>query len=286
MEAMETLFLCFMFVTGSCLGSFLCCQVRRMDIKNSSKDEGTFETKRGKQKKVWDKNVDAGLGMRSVCLNCRYKLRWYDNIPIISWLILKGRCRKCHARIGLAEILSELSLGIAWLALSLSMVLNTSPMSWVVFAGTIIFTIPIWFLAIYDGLFGKLPVLELAASAMCAVVVLCLKIWERIVENGYSDELIWQPLLSVLVLSGPYLILYLISKGKWVGDGDWFFAMVIALVLNSAWLSLITLCLMNVLACMYALLRHKRKGVIHLGPFLVAAFLVTVTFADFWQSMV
>jgi leader peptidase (prepilin peptidase)/N-methyltransferase len=32
---------------------------------------------------------------RSRCRNCGYSLRWFDNIPVVSWLLLRGRCRKC-----------------------------------------------------------------------------------------------------------------------------------------------------------------------------------------------
>ena len=31
----------------------------------------------------------------SRCRNCGYSLRWFDNIPVLSWALLRGRCRKC-----------------------------------------------------------------------------------------------------------------------------------------------------------------------------------------------
>ena len=36
---------------------------------------------------------------RSHCPHCKTQLRWYDNIPLVSWLLLRGRCRYCHAPI-------------------------------------------------------------------------------------------------------------------------------------------------------------------------------------------
>ncbi|KAA8733701.1 prepilin peptidase [Acinetobacter qingfengensis] len=55
----------------------------------------------------------------SACPNCQHKIRWYENIPVISWLVLKGKCRGCHQPISirypLVEIVTMLgSLIVAW----------------------------------------------------------------------------------------------------------------------------------------------------------------------------
>ena len=43
----------------------------------------------------------------SHCMECGYHLRWYDLIPLFSFLILRGRCRKCHAKLSLQYPLVE-----------------------------------------------------------------------------------------------------------------------------------------------------------------------------------
>lgn len=45
---------------------------------------------------------------RSHCPHCKTPLRWYDNIPLFSWLLLRGRCRYCHAPISVQYPLVEL----------------------------------------------------------------------------------------------------------------------------------------------------------------------------------
>jgi leader peptidase (prepilin peptidase)/N-methyltransferase len=45
---------------------------------------------------------------RSHCPHCKTPLRWYDNIPLFSWLLLRGRCRYCHASISVQYPLVEL----------------------------------------------------------------------------------------------------------------------------------------------------------------------------------
>ena len=72
---------------GAVLGSFVCCQAWRIRYKTEGKKE---------------------LGKRSVCLKCGRKLRWYENIPIISYILQRGKCRGCGEKIGKAEIVSEI----------------------------------------------------------------------------------------------------------------------------------------------------------------------------------
>ncbi len=38
------------------------------------------------------------LGQWSVCMHCHKRIKWYDNVPIVSWLVLRGRCRNCHEK--------------------------------------------------------------------------------------------------------------------------------------------------------------------------------------------
>jgi leader peptidase (prepilin peptidase)/N-methyltransferase len=45
----------------------------------------------------------------SACTSCSTEIAWYDNIPVLSWLLLRGRCRTCSARIGVVYPLVELA---------------------------------------------------------------------------------------------------------------------------------------------------------------------------------
>ncbi|MEJ2215661.1 MAG: prepilin peptidase [Gemmatimonadota bacterium] len=56
---------------------------------------------------------------RSRCPACEAAIAWYDNIPIVSWLVLRGRCRHCGARISVQYPLVELVTALLWLAMAL-----------------------------------------------------------------------------------------------------------------------------------------------------------------------
>ncbi len=55
----------------------------------------------------------------SHCPNCNAAIRWYDNLPILSFLILRARCRACHAPIAARYVLVELANALFYLAIFL-----------------------------------------------------------------------------------------------------------------------------------------------------------------------
>jgi leader peptidase (prepilin peptidase) / N-methyltransferase len=48
----------------------------------------------------------------SACMSCGHEIRWYDNVPLVSWLVLRGRCRDCSARIPWVYPAIELSTAV------------------------------------------------------------------------------------------------------------------------------------------------------------------------------
>jgi len=50
----------------------------------------------------------------SHCPSCGHTLSWYENIPLVSWLVLRGHCRHCDKSISIRYPLLELCLGLTW----------------------------------------------------------------------------------------------------------------------------------------------------------------------------
>jgi len=85
----------FAFIFGACIGSFLNVCIYRIP-------EG--------------KSI---VHPPSACPQCGYRIRFYDNIPIVSYILLRGRCRRCKVHIPVRYPLVELVTGIAALAVFL-----------------------------------------------------------------------------------------------------------------------------------------------------------------------
>ena len=241
------------FVIGLSMGSFACCQAWRIYY-------------RGKHQK---------LGSRSVCLHCKYQLKWYDNIPLLSWLILRGRCRKCQKPIGKAEIFSELTLGLSFTAVAFHFFTSSNFSAVVIlqFILLLCMLVSFWILLVYDAKWQRLPVgilyLSIGLALVYAVCTLC------------QAPDFWTATLNLVgaigLLSGTYFLLYLFSKESLVGGGDWLLCLSIALVLGHWWLAIIELFLANLLASVATLPAFVKKGQkkLALGPFLILAFVVT-----------
>jgi len=55
---------------------------------------------------------------RSRCPVCEHEIIWHDNIPLISWLMLRGKCRNCRAPISIRYPILELLMGLSWAGLA------------------------------------------------------------------------------------------------------------------------------------------------------------------------
>jgi len=88
-----TLYVYFLiFIIGLCIGSFLNVVI----LRGLSNESIAFPP--------------------SKCPKCNHKLKWWHNIPLISYILLKGRCYFCHEKISIQYFLIELLTGIAFLA--------------------------------------------------------------------------------------------------------------------------------------------------------------------------
>jgi leader peptidase (prepilin peptidase) / N-methyltransferase len=88
----ETGLLVFAFAVGACVGSFLNVCISRWPLELSV------------------------VSPRSRCPRCESGIAWYDNIPIVSWLLLRGKCRGCALPISVMYPLVELAVALGWLA--------------------------------------------------------------------------------------------------------------------------------------------------------------------------
>lgn len=272
---LEVLILVMMFVLGAVFGSFACCQAWRWRYKAEGKKD---------------------LGQWSVCLHCKKRIKWYDNIPIISWLVLRGKCRYCHKKIGIGDFLSEISMAIAFLMLSWAYLI---PMldNWAIlmqnpaflaaqmgiFVLILIMLIVLMVLAVYDARWGELPVVLLALAIIFGLAIFVLKMCVvDMSDNGTVLDGLLSAVGGALILSGTCFVIYKASKERLMGGGDWILALALALALADWWLALWTIFLANLLGDIIALPGAIKSGKtkVHFGPFLVAAFVIVLVLGN------
>lgn len=171
---------------------------------------------------------------RSACPHCHSLIAWYDNIPLFSFLFLRGKCRTCKNPISWRYPFIELGTGLVY-ASTLWLFFNSVEISaWIEtvwLLGLFSFLIVV---ALYDGKTMEIPVSLLQASALWTAGALFLLDW------NLSTNMIWSldgrtvsGLLGALGAWVFFAALSFFSKETWMGWGDSWLAAIMGLQLVS-----------------------------------------------------
>lgn len=214
---------------------------------------------------------------RSECEHCHHKLAWYDLLPLVSWLMLAGKCRYCQRPIGLSALLVEVGLA-AYFVLSYVFWPLTldSTINLVDFGLWLAIGVPLAIIFVYDFRWKLMPQSVLTVLIALGVVDFAL----RIVQSGWG----WQRTLvelglALLAVAGFYGLLYVLSKKAWVGFGDIELGAFMGLVLAwpAALLAVFIANLVGTLVVLPGLLlgRIGRQSRVAFGPLLIIGFFVS-----------
>lgn len=222
---------------------------------------------------VWSTRGPKGEEMlmsRSHCDTCGITLKWYQLIPILSFIIFKGRCPKCHNKIPLINLLVELITGLLFTIMYLRYGL-----SYEFYAGLIISSLLV---LIFISDFKYLIILD-SPLVISSILIFILKY----LYYGLNAALM--ALLSGLILFGFMYALKLfgdyVFKRESLGGGDIKFAFVIGLLLGVK-LGFCAIILSTFLALPVstaALIKTKNNEVPY-GPFLVGSLFMVFVFMN------
>ncbi|MFZ2556151.1 MAG: prepilin peptidase [Minisyncoccia bacterium] len=165
------------------------------------------------------------IGGRSVCPACGTTLKWYELLPVLSWLALRGKCGTCSARISIQYPIVEMLMATGFLAVGLA----PSPLLVQVLGAAIVFLFVV--IAVYDTYTMLMPdqwVFSFAALALASSAY-------ALFVSGTE----WTPIL-ILLAAGPAVALPLFcmwyfSDGAWMGFGDVKFSLGIGWLLGTAY---------------------------------------------------
>lgn len=230
---------------------------------------------------IYRLNTKRSLGGRSACMSCRTQLRFYELVPLVSFLLLRGRCKTCKTKISKQYPLVEAVTGVvfALLFLKFQAVFNVAP---IVFVGTFAFYafnfLTLLVIAVYDIKHKIIP--DGLALAVGIASFVGLFLFNRYGFNPHMPT-VWEFLAGPIVAL-PFALLFFMSRGAWMGFGD------VKLSIGLGWLLGISRGFDGVvLACwigaiigvslMFGRTKYHLKSELPFAPFLVlGAFLVFV----------
>ena len=261
-----------LILSGLCLGSFAGASVWRLRSKQLVEDKSAGDAvDKAEYSRLASLSKSKITDDRSRCLNCSYVLKWYDLIPIVSWVLLLGKCRNCHKPIGYMEPIVELGVAIffviSYLLWPFSLINAFEIVRFIIW---LISGVGFAVLFIYDKKWFLLPNLVnfLVIGLGIATSILV------ILGSSNKFDAISSIFGSVLILSGLYFMLYTISKGKWVGFGDIKLGLGLSLLLADWRLAFIALFLSNFIGCLLVTpflitKKLKRNSHVPFGPLMI-----------------
>jgi prepilin signal peptidase PulO-like enzyme (type II secretory pathway) len=158
-------------------------------------------------------NTGFTLGGRSKCMSCGKILTWKELIPLFSFIFLKGSCLKCKSRISRQYPLVEFAAGIIFVLVFLYFPPLT-PLASLTTLIYVIMTCLLLVITVYDIKHKIIPDPFVYSFCILAFVGLFFggSDWAHVPE--------WSTILAGPILALPFTLLWLVSKGKWIGLGD------------------------------------------------------------------
>lgn len=244
------------FVTGSVVGSFLGALTYRLP-----------------------KGISIVKG-RSKCPKCHKTIRWYDNIPVVSFMVLHGRCRSCKNKISIREPLIEIGTALTFLLSFMEMDRILANTQWLNSPTAISFGLVLVFMIIMLAIFvidieHQLILDEFVFFGLLILVAAFLI---------FDTKEIFTYLFAGISASLFLLFINFVTRGRGMGLGDVKFALLAGTFLGFPnviiWLFL-GFILGGLLGIVLIILgKAKLSQKIAFGPFLVISFFITLLFGS------
>lgn len=243
---MELFILLTLFVLGACFGSFINVLIDRLPVGRS-----------------------VLLG-RSKCDKCHKQISNLDLVPVISYLLLKGKCRNCQANIPVRVFLIEALSGVLFVVVFLTVFTNW--IAYILLCAIILVLLAIACIDIDHGIISD-PLL-IVFGVLSFLYIL-----------GANPSLFFQHILSGLAAFSFFLIIFLCTRGKGIGFGDVKFSFFIGFLLSfqelivAMYTAFLTGAAISIILVVAG--RKRLRGeTIPFGPFLSLGVLISLLFAE------
>lgn len=207
------------------------------------------------------------IGGRSGCMTCGRTLSVFELIPVLSYVLQRGRCRGCHTHISLQYPLIECTVGLLFVA------------AFLLSGGQII---PTGIIGIILALFLVIAIVDartqmIPDSLSLSIIVLALFL------QFFTHTWAWSGLALGVCLIG---FQWMVSRGTWVGSGDILLIAAIGLLLGPWQRVLLSLMLAYIIGALYAVMLIIRTRTfapnarIAFGPFLIIGACISLLWGE------
>lgn len=257
-------------IFGLLVGSFLNVVVYRLPKMMERQWENECAEFSGKVPETNDQPFNL-MVPRSRCTHCNHQIRWFENIPVLSYLLLRGQCSACKATISPRYPLVELTTGALFFYCAWQWGATPSGVAWCAFAAILLT------LALIDWDTTLLPD-DLTLPLLWLGLIAASLHWT---PTGLSSSL-WGAVAGYLSLWSVYWAFKLVTGKEGMGYGD--FKLFAALGAWFGWQTLIPMILLaSVIGAIVGIAMKfsiglREGGYVPFGPFLAGAGLMALVF--------
>lgn len=253
---------------GLFLGSFVNALVWRLHKQQSAK------TKKQKDKL----SISSG---RSMCVHCGHRLSSKDLVPVVSWLLLKGKCRYCRRSISWQYPVVELATALLFVVSYIfwpSVVQD--PATIIHFILWLIALTGLVALIVYDLRWMLLPNKIIFPLYIVAALFVLL----QFIQSSNVQHLI-SAIYGVAIGGGIFYVLFQLSAGRWIGGGDVKLGFLLGALVGgpiNAFMLLFIASLLGSFVSVPLLIGKKatKSSRIPFGPFLIVAAVIVQLFSQ------
>lgn len=247
-----------LFFLGACVGSFLSVVLYRL--------------RRG----------GSALKGRSVCDHCRKQIAWYDNIPLLSFIFLRGRCRYCRKPINPEYPLIEFLIGVQFVWVYWLLKINFQWFNWI--EGWYSFGLLVYWLILFSGSLA-IAIYDYKYLLIPDQILLPLMLAAGL-RLFVTHQ--WSVLLAAFGSMAFLGLLHWLTRGKGMGLGDVKLGFLLGLVLGwrlalvAYFLAFLTGAIVGVILILVKKKRFRDR--IAFGPFLLLGLLAAKLWGEkIWQ---
>lgn len=202
---------------------------------------------------------------RSHCMQCGYQLKWYDLVPLFSWLALGGRCRNCKAKISVQYPIIEALNGVLYLVVFARFGVSIECLLFCLLASALLV------LSVIDFRTYEIPFGTNVFIAGLGLVRI-LTDWSNWAEY----------VIGFFAVSAVLYVLYLLTQGKGIGGGD--IKLMAASGLLLGWkcniLAFLLGCIIGSICHVIRMRVTKADHVLALGPYLSIGILISALWGN------
>ncbi|OGM28871.1 hypothetical protein A2801_02830 [Candidatus Woesebacteria bacterium RIFCSPHIGHO2_01_FULL_41_10] len=227
----------------------------------------------------YPKDIPISKG-RSKCPSCKHVIAWYDNIPLVSFILLGGKCRNCKKPISVQYALIESSTAVVFILTTLLYPWIVQNIGWIGSLGIFGLPLVLFFVTLLLAVFYIDFLHQLIPDSVVFIGIIT-----TLVVFALGTESFYLNLLSGLLAGSFLLMIHIVTAGRGMGLGDVKLALFIGLVLGAN-LTVIWMLLAFILGATAGIIlllfkKVKLKERIAFGPFLVVSFFVVAV----WGKM-